>query len=156
MHESGRQLAASLEHWGVDDMLQTREGRGREHGQMAVELAVVMPVILIVLVFAGECARFDHIASQRVLAQAASAPMDGYELGARTAAIRAALESDFAKEGSSIEVSYEDAGVALASMSVYRCTFRFAPWPLSIAGAPALLEHECNIAVDPYTPGELL
>ena len=144
-------------------MLQTREGRGREHGQMAVELAVVMPVILIVLiiavdmlVFAGECARFDHIAPQRVLAQAASAPMNGYELGARTAAIRAALESDFAKEGSSIEVSYEDAGVALASMSVYRCTFRFAPWPLSIAGAPALLEHECNIAVDPYTPGELL
>ena len=144
-------------------MLQTREGRGREHGQMAVELAVVMPVILIMLVmavdmlvFAGECARFDHIAPQRVLAQAASAPIDGYELGARTAAIRAALESDFAKEGSSIEVSYEDAGVALASMSVYRCTFRFAPWPLSIAGAPALLEHECNIAVDPYTPGELL
>ncbi len=144
-------------------MLQTREGRGREHGQMAVELAVVMPVILIVLViavdmlvFAGECARFDHIAPQRVLAQAASAPMDGCELGARTAAIRAALESDFAKEGSSIEVSYEDAGVALASMSVYRCTFRFALWPLSIAGAPALLEHECNIAVDPYTPGELL
>lgn len=144
-------------------MLQTREGRGREHGQMAVELAVVMPVILIVLViavdmlvFAGECARFDHIAPQRVLAQAASAPMDGYELGARTAAIRTALESDFAKEGSSIEVSYEDAGVALASMSVYRCTFRFVPWPLSIAGAPALLEHECNIAVDPYTPGELL
>ena len=142
-------------------MLQTREGRGREHGQMAVELAVVMPVILIMLViavdmlvFAGECARFDHIAPQRVLAQAASAPIDGYELGARTAAIRAAL--DFAKEGSSIEVSYEDAGVALASMSVYRCTFRFAPWPLSIAGAPALLEHECNIAVDPYTPGELL
>lgn len=163
MHESGRQLAASLEHWEVDGMLQTREGRGREHGQMAVELAVVMPVILIVLViavdmlvFAGECARFDHIAPQRVLAQAASAPMDGYELGARTAAIRAALESDFTKEGSSIEVSYEDAGVALASMSVYRCTFRFAPWPLSIAGAPALLEHECNIAVDPYTPGELL
>lgn len=144
-------------------MLWVRESRSSEHGQMAVELAVIMPVILIVLViaidmlvFASECARFDHIAPQRVLAQAASAPMDGYELGARTAAIRAALESDFAKEGSSIEVSYEDAGVALASMSVYRCTFRFAPWPLSIAGAPALLEHECNIAVDPYTPGELL
>ena len=144
-------------------MLQTHESRSRERGQMAVELAVVMPVILIVLViaidmlvFAGECARFDHIAPQRVLAQATSAPMDGYELGARTAAIRAALESDFAKEGSSIEVSCEDAGAALASMSVYRCTFRFAPWPLSIAGAPAMLEHECSIAIDPYTPGELL
>lgn len=42
-----------------------------ERGQMAVELAVVTPVILLVLViaidmlvFAGECARFDHIAAR--------------------------------------------------------------------------------------------
>ena len=118
-----------------------------EGGQMAVELAIVAPIILVVLVividmlvFAGECARFDHVAPQRVLAHA----------------IQAALEEDFAKNGSSVEVSCEDAGAALASMATYRCTFRFAPWPLSIAGAPALLEHECSIAVDPYTPGELL
>lgn len=129
-----------------------------EGGQMAVELAIVAPVILVVLVividmlvFAGECARFDHIAPQRVLAQAASASMDGYAGDARVTAIQAALEEDFAKNGSSVEVSCAD-----ASMATYRCTFRFAPWPLSIAGAPALLEHECSIAVDPYTPGELL
>lgn len=141
----------------------TCRGMCRERGQMAVELAIVMPIILIVLViaidmlvFADECARFDHIAPQRVLAHATSAPMDGYDPDTRTAAICAALEDDFAKEGSSVEVSREDAGVVLASMSVYRCTFRFAPWPLSIAGAPALLEHECSVAVDPYTPGELL
>ena len=82
--------------------------------------------------------------------------MDGYDAGVRVDAIQAALEEDFAKNGSSVEVSCEDAGMALASMATYRCTFRFAPWPLSIAGAPALLEHECSIAVDPYTPGELL
>lgn len=134
-----------------------------EGGQMAVELAVVTPVILIVLViavdmlvFAGECARFDHIAPQRVIAQAASAPMDGYGGDARVGAIQSALETDFAKNGSSIEVSCEDAGMVLASMAVYHCTFRFAPWPLSIAGAPAMLEHSCSVAVDPYTPGELL
>lgn len=57
-----------------------------ENGQMAVELAIVAPIILVVLVividmlvFAGECARFDHVAPQRVLAQAASASMDGYD-----------------------------------------------------------------------------
>lgn len=134
-----------------------------EGGQMAVELAIVAPVILVVLVividmlvFAGECARFDHVAPQRVLAHAASAPMDGYDAGVRVDAIQAALEEDFAKNGSSVEVSCEDAGAALASMTVYRCALRFAPWPLSVAGAPALLEHECSIAVDPYTPGELL
>ena len=132
-----------------------------ENGQMAVELAIVAPIILVVLVividmlvFAGECARFDHVAPQRVLAHAASAPMGGYDAGVD--AIQAALEEDFAKNGSSVEVSCADAGMALASMATYRCTFRFAPWPLSIAGAPALLEHECSIAVDPYTPGELL
>lgn len=135
----------------------------REDGQMAVELAVITPVILIILViavdmlvFAGECARFDHIAPQRIIAQATSAPMDGYAGDARVGAIQSALEADFAKNGSSIEVSYENAGMALASMAVYHCTFRFAPWPLSIAGAPTVLEHECSIAVDPYTPGELL
>lgn len=134
-----------------------------EGGQMAVELAIVAPVILVVLVividmlvFAGECARFDHVAPQRVLAHAASASMGGYDAGVRVDAIQAALEEDFAKNGSSVEVSCEDAGAALASMATYRCTFRFAPWPLSIAGVPALLEHECSIAVDPYTPGELL
>lgn len=134
-----------------------------EGGQMAVELAVITPVILIVLViavdmlvFAGECARFDHIAPQRVLAQAVSAPVDGYAGDARVAAIQSALESDFAKNGSSVEVSCKDAGMPLSSMAVYRCTFHFAPWPLSIAGAPIVLEHGCSIAVDPYTPGELL
>lgn len=134
-----------------------------EGGQMAVELAVITPVILIVLViavdmlvFAGECARFDHIAPQRVLAQAVSAPVDGYAGDARVAAIQSALESDFAKNGSSVEVSCEDAGMPLSSMAVYRCTFRFAPWPLSIADAPTVLEHGCSIVVDPYTPGELL
>lgn len=134
-----------------------------EDGQMAVELAVITPVILIVLViavdmlvFAGECARFDHIAPQHIIAQATSAPMDGYAGDARVGTIQSALEADFAKNGSSIEVSCEDAGMALASMAVYHCTFRFAPWPLSIAGAPTVLEHECSIAVDPYTPGELL
>lgn len=134
-----------------------------EGGQMAVELAVITPVILIalviaidMLVFAGECARFDHIAPQRVLAQAVSAPVDGYAGDARVAAIQSALEGDFTKNGSSVEVGCEDAGVALSSMAIYRCTFRFAPWPLSIAGAPALLEHSCSVAVDPYTPGELL
>lgn len=141
----------------------SRERIRREGGQMAVELAVITPVILVVLViaidmlvFAGECARFDHVAPQRVIAQATSPPMDGYAGDARCAAIQSALESDFAKNGSSIEVTCEDAGAALASMVVYHCTFRFVPWPLSIAGAPASLEHGCSIAVDPYTPGELL
>lgn len=134
-----------------------------ERGQMAVELAVIAPVILVVLViaidalvFVGECARFDHIAPQRVLAAASSAPAGGYDAAARLAEIQGMLDTDFAKQGSSVEVVCEDANIPLASMTVYHCTFRFAPWPLSVAGAPALLEHTVSLALDPYMPGELL
>lgn len=134
-----------------------------ENGQMAVELAVVVPVVLLLvviavdaLVFTSECARFDHLACQRVLACAASPGKSGYALDSRSAAVQSALEADFAKQGSSVEVSVADAGVLLASMNVFRCTFRFSPWPLSAAGAPLTLEHSCSLAIDPYTPGELL
>ncbi len=144
-------------------MIRLPDNLSHENGQMAVELAVVMPIILIVLViaidmlvFAGECARFDHLAPQRIMACATSPAMDECAPEIRTSKIQEALEADFAKNGSSVEVSSEDAGQTLASMTIYRCTFRFSPWPLSIAGAPAMLEHECQLAVDPYPPGELL
>lgn len=141
----------------------TRTNIVSEKGQMAVELAVTLPIVLLflvisvdALVFASECARFDHLACQSVLACAASPGKDGYELDSRTSAIQSNLEADFAKQGSRVEVSAEDAGVPLASMNVFRCTFFFSPWPLSAAGAPLSLEHSCNLAIDPYTPGELL
>ena len=137
--------------------------RHDESGQMAVELAVVLPTLLVVLViiidglvFASECARFDQLAPQRVISLAVSPAKDGYDSGARSAAVQAALEADFARKGSSVSVSCEDAGVPLASMTTYHCTFRFTPWPLSAAGAPAALTHSCDFSIDPYTPGELL
>ncbi len=130
---------------------------------MVVELAVILPVLLIALViaidslvFASECARFDQLAPQHVIALATSPSKDGYASDARTAAVQTALETDFSRKGSSVIVTCEDARVPLSSMSVYQCVFRFSPWPLSVAGAPASLEHVCAIAVDPYTPGELL
>ncbi len=143
--------------------MDSRDHSAFESGQMAVELAVVVPVILLVvviaidsLVFTSECARFDHLACQHILACASSPDKSGYALDARAAAVQGSLEEDFAKNGSSVEVSLEDAGVSLATMNIFRCTFRFSPWPLSAAGAPMTLEHSCSFAIDPYTPGELL
>lgn len=130
---------------------------------MAVELAVAAPVLLLIMVividmfvFAEECARFDHIVPQQVLAHVASAPMNGYSLDSRCERVLMALEDEFAKNGSNVTVAWSDAGQVFASMVEIRCEFVFAPWPLSIAGGPGLLRHECSIAVDPYTPGELL
>ncbi len=135
----------------------------KESGQTAVEFAVVTPVILIIMViiidgmvFMSECARFDQLAPQHIIAYAVSPSRDGYAQDSRTTAIQGALNKDFEKQGSSVTVTAEDAGAVLASMTVYRCTFKFTPWPLSAAGAPAALEHTCTLAVDPYTPGELL
>lgn len=144
-------------------MISQHTNKRGEDGQMVVELAVILPVLLIVLVialdslvFASECARFDQLAPQHVIALASSPAKDGYALDARGAAVEAALTADFSRKGSSVSVSCEDAGMPFSSMSVIRCTFRFSPWPLSAAGAPAALEHVCCIAIDPYTPGELL
>lgn len=134
-----------------------------ETGQMAVEFAVVVPIIMVVMVividmmvFASECARFDQLAPQRVIALASSPGRDSYSAESRASAIQDALNSDFGKQGSSVEVSVDDASMPFASMSVFHCTFKFAPWPLSLASSPAVIEHACNFAIDPYTPGELL
>lgn len=134
-----------------------------EGGQMAVEVAIVAPVLLIVLViivdmlvFTGECARFDHMAPQRVLA---STTMGGNAESAasdQAAAIQGSLEEEFARNGASVQVTCESANQMLSSMVVYRCELRFVPWPLPASSAPPILTHACAIAVDPYVPGELL
>ena len=133
-----------------------------ERGQMAVEVAAVTPIILLVLViavdmlvFTGECARFDHIASQYALASTAAAA-DANDVDARVTEIQSALDKIFAHNGSSVLVTCEDAGQLLSSMVIYKCELRFAPWPLSFAGVPTLLTHTCSIAVDPYVPGALI
>ena len=134
-----------------------------ENGQTAVEFAVVIPIVLIVMViiidamvFISECARFDQLVPQRIISLAVSPSRDSYDPGARIAAVQASLNSDFEKQGASVQVTTEDAHAPFASMTIYRCTFRFTPWPLPANNALAYLEHTCSFAVDPYTPGELL
>lgn len=146
-----------------------RSGKEKEAGQMAVELAVVLPVVIAVLVivvdcmvFMGTCARFDHIASQKVLAVATSPARELFEQEARVREVQTTLEEQFSSDTCSVEVACEDAQVPLSSMARYRCTLNMVPWPFSLGGAgvfgvqaPARLEHECVLAIDPYTPGEL-
>lgn len=134
-----------------------------EKGQMAVELAIVTPVILLMLViivdmlvYANECARFDHMAPQQILACAVSSPSNECDLDSRSAAIESALKPEFEKNGSWVNVECSDTGALLASIVVYRCVLHFVPWPFSLSDAPPSIAHEYVLAVDPYTPGELL
>lgn len=136
---------------------------------MAVELAVVLPVVLAVMVIVvdcmvwmGECARFDQVASQKVLACATSPAKESYAPETRVQLVSEALAAAFAERGQTVSVSCEDVQVPFASMATYRCTLQMVPWPLSHPGAtvfgisvPVSLEHECVLVIDPYTPGKL-
>lgn len=142
-----------------------------ESGQMAVELAVALPVLLVamviatdLLVFTSECARFDHLAAQAVLAQGTSPGKGEYELETRASNIQAALSESFAGEGMEVQVSQQaQAGFAMWQTCAFTCTFKMAPWPfkrgsLDVFGAqvPLSLTHDYTLAVEPYTPGKIL
>ena len=137
-------------------------------GQMVVELAVVFPVILLVLVvsvdlicFMLECACFDGLVSQKVLAQAVSpAGDDSYGNDVRCEAVRKALADKIASARVRISVEVHDgADVSFPGMAVYVCRLDMAPWPLAVGGTelfgmkvPLELSHTRSLVIDPYEP----
>ena len=142
-----------------------------ESGQMAVELAIVLPVLLVVMVivldclaYLGECAKFDHVAAQVVLAQGASPASGGYSNKKRAKAVKKALEQQFEDVATSVSVKVNaGGGVPLWRTGTFTCTIRMAPWPfrstsLSIFGlrVPTALKHSYKLTVETYTPGRLL
>lgn len=143
--------------------------RRGESGQMAVELAVMLPVVLAILVVAidclvyvGECARFDHLAPQRVLELAVSPGRDAPDEAARVEAVRSALAAEFDGHGETVEVSCSDAGAVLSGARDYELRLSMPPWPLEGRGlsvfgvrVPTRLSHTCHLVVDPYQPGAL-
>lgn len=149
-------------------------------GQMAVELAVLMPVVLAtalvcvnLLHFAELCARFDRVSLDDVLTQGVSPPGEAGDLG-RVEAVRSALADAMGDAACEVSVREEPAGagegssgggpsgiaLSLAAGSVrYVCELAYRPWPTSfgMAGAgfelPVLLRHERCLVVDPYRAG---
>lgn len=134
---------------------------------MSVEMAVSLPVLLVclviaidVLVYMGECARFDHLVPQEILACATS-PAREAASQVNEAAVQAALAQEFSRYGEQVQVVAEEAGLLDGSVT-YTCTLSLAPWPLGVAGGevfgteiPGALQHSCSFAVDPYVPGQL-
>lgn len=166
------QLVNGARHWSPRASGWLAHGRVaacRESGQMAVELAVLLPVVLVVLaiaadclLFVGECARFDHLAAQQTLALAVSPAKDSYGADERKEAVRAALEEEFSARGAQVEVEQSDAGIPLSGAVVYEFRLSTPPWPFHGSGsaalgvhAPELLQHSYRFVFDPYTPGEL-
>ncbi len=141
-----------------------REIKG-EDGQMTIELAVCLPVILVVfvivfdcLLFVSECAKFDHMAAQGILTYGTSSSADSLGTQAACSQVQEHLGDEFSKHGSSVEVSVSSEGW----FDTYTCVFAFSPWPFSAAsvagvssGIPVRLTHEYALAVDTYAPGDL-
>ena len=150
-----------------------RAGAG-EGGQMTVELAVMVPVTIVVALivlnlmwFVEACAAFDQAALDAVVAHGVS-PAGEQTQAAAVAQVESALEQALGREGAcEVEVSAQavsggDEPTSLAIsplLTRYTCTLIYRPWPrlLRMPGvtyeAPLALRHERELVVDRYRPG---
>lgn len=129
---------------------------GSNSAQMAVEFAVVTPVVVAVafillngLIFVGDCAAFDVAARDAIRLQAD----DGWEDGS-VAEVRLRIEQRLGMEYESVEVVCEKTGMGHIR---YTASARFAPPFLegaSVFGIDVVgLRHEVEFTVSPYRKG---
>jgi hypothetical protein len=146
---------------------------------MAVEMVVVMPVLLAVLgigvnlmVYLGDCARFDRVAAEAVRTRAASPGYGEYGSVTRAQDVQELIERSF--EGSGyltfkVEASESGVGAGTGSAGIgfsllphqetFVCTMQYRPWGfgdsffgIRFSGIP----HTRTYVIDPYRPGVLL
>ena len=143
--------------------------RDEQLGQAAVEMAVLIPAIVVVALlafnvmrYAELCARFDRVAPDAVLAHGVSPAGSSGEL-AGVDAVTEAIKEGMGGASCEVEVAVEDLGLSgsgkallalAAGTTRFTCTLSYTPWPssVSIAGAgfqlPELAKHERTIVVD--------
>ena len=149
-------------------------GRG-ERGQMAVELAALIPVIVVVALTAYNlmryvelCAVFDRVALDAVISQGV-APAGEQEAHAAASAVQACIAETIASSACTVEVSvsspHEGSQPGRLSILIsplltrYTCTLHFRPWPSAfvLAGvvydSPVTLVHTRSLVVDRFRPG---
>lgn len=151
---------------------------GEERAQATVEMAVVVPVLLVlalivynIMLFVAATARFDRVAPDIVAAHAV-AP-SGESNGSTddsVGVIESQIEGAMAGYDVEIEVTCTEGGASsgddlltlIGGLRTYRCSMRMRPWPssLSIAGvdlgAPVALAHHRDVTVDPWRPGVVM
>lgn len=141
--------------------------------QMTVELAVVVPVVIVVALvvlnlmgYVEACAAFDQAAQDAVLAQGV-APTGEQDAEHAAGEVRAAIEELVGREdrcevevrSEAVSAGAQGSFVISPLLTRYVCTLTYRPWPrtLRLPGvtyeAPFALEHECELVVDRYRPG---
>ena len=135
-------------------------------GQMAVELAIVFPIMIIVAVvlvnalsFAGECARFDREARNAIRTEAATPAINENDTGPATR-VNDALMSSFSANNESVQVTCEHSSLFTKN---YKCKLLWSPTLFGLGLRDEVfgvklfqLTHECELAVDPHRAGDIL
>ena len=143
-------------------------------GQMSVELAVMVPVALVVALVAlnlvgyvEACAAFDQAALEAIVAHGVAPSGEQSEVAA-VGEVERALEELLGREDRcEVEVRAEAASASGGTgtfaisplMTRYVCTLRYRTWPrfVRLPGvtfeAPVELTHERELVVDRYRPG---
>lgn len=138
-----------------------------DEGQMAVELAALMPAILVSLVilwnlarFVSACVLFDRVVQDAVLTEASAAGTEDGSLAAVSAAEETAGKALGSPDDLEIAIEAEDAGsaplVLLGEPKLvrFRCTLTYHPWPrhFVVAGidseVPFALVHVREVVAD--------
>ncbi len=149
---------------------------GDRSGQMVVELAVMVPVVLVVALivlnlmgYLEACAAFDQAALDAVIAHGV-APTGEQSLVTAVEEVEAALVEGLGREDTcEVEVSAEDVSEGASGsfaisplLTRYTCTLYYYPWPrlLRMPGitleAPVSLRHERQLVVDRYRSGVVI
>ena len=143
-----------------------------QKGQMFVETAFVLPVVLVVALiainlfkFADVCSKFDRVAADQSIAHGISFSHSVNEDAPENLAqrIRAALNCD---DNCDIVVSLEGESEGIGNMvSVfpkYQVTLKYKPWPHTLRlplvslESPLSLTHTTSIVVSPYKSGVVI
>lgn len=155
-----------------------RCGEVHDSGQMTVELAAMLPVIIVVALivynlakYAEVCSTFDRISLDAAVSHGAS-PSGTQSRGAAVSEIEGVIRKALNSSTCDVTVSASDAASAVERdglsfplsplLTTYRCTLTFHPWPttISVAGvgyaAPISLRHERTITVDRFRPGVVI
>ena len=137
-----------------------------DRGQMTVELAVALPVLLAVALVVvnaaalfGECAAFDNLFCEAVRVHAV-APAYGQGRQESAALVQRELERQFGADNLGVSVEAEPAA---GGHTRFTGTLRFAPTLFGLPfcgevfGVPLPeLTHRVQLVVDCYKPGLLL
>ncbi len=146
-------------------------------GQMAVELVVLIPVILIaagilanLVGYMVECARFDKVSAEAVRVYGVSPGYGEYGKSSADANVEKAINEAFwNRENSEVEVvstdlglfsgdAHDDGGLVFSLEPRWRrftCSLKYSP-PFFSSGVFGMLfptlEYEKSFVVDPYEP----